>query len=177
MRTCSRLDQTATRRRGQIGWRSDGQITFDYRKCVKSSGPKYSTSVLPKYMFVYPHSALTQRGASRSSRNVEGGMRWTAGWSARLPRGRSHPGGRRSRVVLVPRRWDQPPGQEPGATEANKPGTPGSARISRKTIAQGMPDVPAGPVVTAACFPCCRRAMGAACTRHSLRPLNFEGVL
>jgi hypothetical protein len=39
-----------------------------------------------------------------------------------------------------------------------------------------MPDVLAGPVVTAACFPCCRRAMGAACTRHSLRPLfSFEG--
>ena len=28
----------------------------------------------------------------------------------------------------------------PKATEANKPGTPGRARISRKTIAQGMPD-------------------------------------
>jgi len=38
-----------------------------------------------------------------------------------------------------------------------------------------MPDVPALPVVTAACFFCCRRAMGAACTRHSLRPLVFEG--
>src|SRR5262244_24413 len=92
-----------------------------------------------------------------------------------MSRGRRHPGGRRSRVVLVPRRWDQPPGQEPGGTEANKPGTPGSARISRKTIAQGMPDVLALPVVTAACFFCCRRAMGAACTRHSLRPLLSEG--
>ncbi len=33
----------------------------------------------------------------------------------------------------------------------------------------------AEPVVTAACFFCCRRAMGAACTRHSLCPLFSEG--
>src|SRR6201985_3165310 len=42
-------------------------------------------------------------------------------------------------------------------------------------LAQGMPVVPAEPVVTAACFFCCRRAMGAACIRHSLRPLTYEG--
>src|SRR5262249_17742033 len=56
-------------------------------------------------------------------------------------------------------------GDDQQATEAIKPGTPGRA------CAQGMPDVPAESVVTAACFPCCKRAMGAACTRHSLRPL------
>jgi len=39
-----------------------------------------------------------------------------------------------------------------------------------------MSDVPAGPVVTAACFFCCRRAMGVACTRHSLRPLADRGL-
>jgi|SRR5579864_8033510 len=31
----------------------------------------------------------------------------------------------------------------------------------------------ANPVATAACFLLCRRAMGAACTRPSLRPLRF----
>src|SRR5215475_10788926 len=36
-------------------------------------------------------------------------------------------------VKFLARRWRE-------ATEANKPGTPGRARISRKTIAQGMPD-------------------------------------
>jgi hypothetical protein len=41
-----------------------------------------------------------------------------------------------------------------------------------KTIAQGMPVDLAEPVVTAACFFCCRRAMGEAITRHSLRPLR-----
>jgi len=50
--------------------------------------------------------------------------------------------GRRSRVVLVPRRWDQPSGlkrcrpcsrhaESPGGTVAKKPGTPRRSRISR----------------------------------------------
>jgi hypothetical protein len=38
-----------------------------------------------------------------------------------------------------------------------------------------MPDDLAEPVVTAASFFCCWRAMGEAFTRHSLHPLNFEG--
>ena len=33
-----------------------------------------------------------------------------------------------------------PWGQEPGATVAKKPDTPGRARSSRKTIAQGVPE-------------------------------------
>jgi hypothetical protein len=40
-----------------------------------------------------------------------------------------------------------------------------------------MPDVLAEPVVTAACYFCCRRAMGAACTRHSQRPLIVEDAI
>jgi hypothetical protein len=56
-------------------------------------------------------------------------------------------------------------------TVATKRWSPRRARITRKTIAQGMPVDPALPVVTAACFFCCRRAMGEVVTRHSLRPL------
>ncbi|MGJ4902004.1 hypothetical protein ACQR0V_10570 [Bradyrhizobium sp. HKCCYLS2058] len=48
----------------------------------------------------------------------------------------SREGARARRVVMV----------------ANKPGAPGRLRISVKTIARGMPVVPAEPVVTAACF-------------------------
>jgi hypothetical protein len=55
-------------------------------------------------------------------------------------------------------------------TVAIKARTPGRSRISRKTIARGMPVDPAEPVVTAACYFHCRRAMGEAITRHSLRP-------
>jgi hypothetical protein len=50
-----------------------------------------------------------------------------------------------------------------------------STNISVKTIAQGMPDDLAEPVVTAASFLICWRAMGEAVARHSLRPLHFEG--
>jgi hypothetical protein len=59
-------------------------------------------------------------------------------------------------------------------TGAKEPGPRGERAGNRNTIAQGRPDDLAEPVVTAACFFCCRRAMGAACTRPSLRPLYFE---
>jgi hypothetical protein len=51
-----------------------------------------------------------------------------------------------------------------------------STKDTVKTIAQGMPDDLADPVVTAACFFVCRRAMGEAFTRHSLRPLSILRV-
>jgi hypothetical protein len=60
-------------------------------------------------------------------------------------------------------------------TGARKPGPRESTKDTVKTIAQGMPVDLAEPVVTAASFSCCWRAMGEAFTRHSLRPLSFEG--
>jgi hypothetical protein len=51
--------------------------------------------------------------------------------------------GRRSRVVLTPRRWCQARGILSRATEARKPGLRGEPEVSRKTIAQGMPFVSA----------------------------------
>jgi hypothetical protein len=64
--------------------------------------------------------------------------------------------------------WSWPPDAEAklaGVTNAasdggNQARSPGRSRISRKTIAQGMPDDPAEPVVTAASFFVCWRAMG-----------------
>ena len=67
------------------------------------------------------------------------GLRWTHF----SPQGVRQARVRSSCVVLIPRRWDQAPGQKPGAMEANKPGTPGRARSSRNTIAQGVPVVSA----------------------------------
>ncbi len=58
----------------------------------------------------------------------------------------------------------------------SSPAPRGERGAAVKTIARGMPVVSAEPVVTAACFSCCRRAMGAACIRHSLRPPSFEGT-
>jgi len=57
------------------------------------------------------------------------------------------------------------------ATVAKKPGTPGRTRISRKTIARGMPDDVGVPAVTnSRVFYTTREAAGARCARHSLRP-------
>ena len=80
------------------------------------------------------------------------------------------------RVVLIPRRWDQVLRRRFARRRwLQSPVHRGERAISRKTIAQGMPVAPALPVVTAACLLCCRRAMGAACTRHSLRPPFSRG--
>ena len=56
--------------------------------------------------------------------------------------------GRRSRVVLTPRRWRQVCGDDPQATVTKEPDHRGEHEISRKTIARGMPDVSGVTVVT-----------------------------
>src|SRR5579864_8198649 len=86
--------------------------------------------------------------------------------------------GRRSRVVLTPRRWRQAGGDDPPAMVTIKPGSPGRARRKPlKPFAQGMPGVSGEPVVNnSVCFftlhPRLRVRLSA---RHSLRPLFSEG--
>src|SRR5260370_25578166 len=61
--------------------------------------------------------------------------------------------GRRSRVVLTPRRWCQVRAKERGRRWQKKPGRRGERDISRKTIARGMPGDSGVTVVTMlACF-------------------------
>jgi hypothetical protein len=47
---------------------------------------------------------------------------------------------RSSRVVLIPRRWDQASGDYPFAMVAKEPGHQGERGVSRKAIAQGVPE-------------------------------------
>src|ERR1700730_1753761 len=101
-------------------------------------------------------------------------MRWTQ--AALLTRARTC--GRRSRVVLTPRRWRQVSWEVfPRSDGGKRARSPGRHEISRKTIAQGRSDCFGEPVVTTlVClfhFAC--EAAGAASTRLSLRPLLFEG--
>jgi hypothetical protein len=56
-------------------------------------------------------------------------------------------------------------------TVATQRWSPGRSRISRKTIAQGMPVDPAYLWFLPLCFFIAQGAMGATGTRHSLRPL------
>ncbi len=100
----------------------------------------------PNHLYI-PRRPVPQRGGSRSSR-TRGGMRWTR--AALLTRARAC--GRRSRVVLMPRRWHQiGERQLSPMTGARKPGPRGERAISRKTIARGMPGVSGVTVVTNAC--------------------------
>ena len=74
-----------------------------------------------------------QRGVSRSSR-TRGGMRWT--WAAR--RRTRRPRGRRSRMVLTPRRWRQVGGSVSAGDGGNKARLTGeSTKETVKTIACG----------------------------------------
>ena len=70
--------------------------------------------------------------------------------------------GDKPRVKIPGRRW-QPAG------------SPGRARSSRKPIAQGVPGDFGVPVLSLrASFLFARKAVGASCTRHSLRPPAFS---
>ena len=79
------------------------------------------------------------RGASRSSRNVGPGLRWTLWRQVCLRAGRKRRGVRPSRVVLAPRCWRQALRSKfSGVTVTTKPAHRGDHEVSRKTIAQGM---------------------------------------
>src|ERR1019366_7040028 len=90
-----------------------------------------------------------------------GGMRWTR--TTLLTRAWGC--GRRSRVVLTPRRWCQVPEKQAsqGRRWQKSPVTGESAKETVKTIARGMPDVSGVTVVTNACaFYQCTRGCGRA---------------
>jgi hypothetical protein len=80
----------------------DGQITSLYRKYVKPRDEKYFTSVFQKYMIVSTYPGPARGRFGRSSRNV--------GRDAMDADGALDEAcccGRRNRVVLISRRWDQ----------------------------------------------------------------------
>jgi hypothetical protein len=122
-------------------------------------------------------SASTRRGRIAIVTDVGSGMRWTRPCRKTSDADADE----RNRVVLIPRRWDQPPGlaisaltgrtrREPGGTEANKPGTPRRARISRKPLRRECRCFGVPVAFFVACEPRVRLSI-----RCSLRPLNFRG--
>src|SRR5260221_7499343 len=94
---------------------------------------------------------------------------------------------RQNRVVLTPVAGaksavatSDPTGVEeplnPPTTVTRRTRRRGEHGISRKAITQGMPDASAEPVCSCAHpLSIAHETAGAACTRHSLRPLVFEG--
>jgi len=98
--------------------------------------------------FAHPAPA---RGAFRPIvTNVGSGMRWTC-CSRSDERGAMRTA--KSRGPGAPTLASSFASDDGEATEANKPGTPGRSRISRKTIARGMPVVPAA-LLLPACSKC-----------------------
>jgi hypothetical protein len=85
--------------------------------------------------------------------------------------------GRRSRAGLdtqtLVSSWREMISQKTGASK--KAGPLGGRHVSRKTIAQGRPDDPVEPLVTAVCSLFCRRAADTTGARPSLRPSFIEG--
>src|ERR1700736_4800512 len=84
-------------------------------------------------------------------------------------------GGRRSRVVLTPRRWRQVSRKVSAKRRwQTSPVTGESAKETVKTIARGMPGEAGVTVVTTLVifFHCASEEWGASRARHSLRTLN-----
>jgi hypothetical protein len=90
---------------------------------VQSSLQKYSDSILTQITSITLAVSSHMRDVSRSSR-TRGGMRWTQ--AALLTRALAC--GRRSRVVLTPRRWRQAGGRNFTDDGDKKARSPGRAR-------------------------------------------------
>ena len=109
-------------------------------------------------------AVVTKRGAGCDGRADIAGERYRCG--------------RRRRVVLIPRRWDQVLRDEfAGRRRLASPVLRGERAISRNTIAQGVPDRFGSPVVTTlVCFSFSHTRLRVRLSaRHSLRPLFSEG--
>jgi hypothetical protein len=117
---------------------------------------------------LFARPALTKRGASRSSRVLA-----RDAMDALASPTSDAQANERNRVVPIPRRWNQPPGQEPGGMAANKPGTPGRSRISRKPLRRESRRCSGSPVVPPPCF-LLHGAHG--CNRHPAFPAPSDLV-
>ena len=123
------------------------QTRFSFRSpesdllCLSSPAVKnIFVRTRPKSLHIFYRPA-PHRGVSRSSR-TRSGMRWTR--AALLTRAQAR--GRRSRVVLTPRRWRQVGGGSSAGDGDNKARSPGRARRKPlKPLRAGMPGEPVYP--------------------------------
>ena len=161
-----RVRENHVREKSKFAWRFKGE------SAVQSPKPKIFYFCFSEIHVFFTSSRLDQEGRIAIVTNVECGTRWThmASMKTSEPMRTAKSCGPGLPTLRLSSRDDDL--ADDGGKKAR---SPRRSRISRKTIAQGMPVDLAEPVVTAACFFCCRRAMGEAFTRHSLRPLCFRG--
>jgi hypothetical protein len=141
-------------------------------KSVFSVKPKFPLALMGQISGISPPVSPDERGGSRSSRNA----RWDAVDAEAATDERGF-GGRRSRVVLTPRRWRQVARNVCAATVARKPVHRGEHEISRKPLRREGRMLSAEPVCSCAHLfvHIAHETAGAARTRSSLRPLIGEG--
>ena len=149
--------------------KSPGQLTARF---VQPLVKKYSDFPKQQISSILPPSRAHKRGASRSSRTLGAGC---GGRGSAFDE--RHRRGRRSRVVLTPRRWRSSRQLTLPATVTKKPDRRGELEVSRKPLRREGRTASAEPVCSCALFflPFARETAGAARTRSSLRPLTFGG--
>ena len=143
-----------------------GKSLLIFRNGVKPKNQKYSASLVAQITGMTPPVSPDERGGSRSSR-TRGGMRWTRSLANDERRRR----GRRSRVVLAPRRWRQVRGKQnfSRAMVARKPGHQGERGVSRNPSRRESRTASAEPVCSCAFFvSLCTRDRG--CSAHPAFP-------
>jgi hypothetical protein len=115
-------------------------------------------------MFHHPRPASI-RGALRGRHDTRGGMRWTRCVMRRMTLSRTAKSCGSGAPTLALSLAGKIVLRGDGGKKAR---SPGRSRISRKTIAQGMPVVAGEPVVANACAFCCTRGRG--CIGHPAFP-------
>src|ERR1700735_5495886 len=136
-----------------------------------SEFPKFYFPSDPNQFYIPRHPGPTRQGRFAIVTNVGQGMRWTR--AALLTRALIC--GRRSRVVLTPRRWRQASQKCLRGDGGKQARSPGRARNKLlKPSRAGMPGDPGATVVTTSCaFYLCTRDCG--CNGHPAFPAPSLG--
>src|SRR6185437_4418976 len=146
------------------------------RSNVKPSAQKYFASVFLKIMISFAHPAPARRDVSADRHDTWGGDAMDA---LRPPDERGAMRTAKSRGPGAPTLASSLLVTNRQATEANKPGTPGRSRISRKPLRRGcrLFRLPCVACVRKSALSLHARLAGAACIRHSLRPRNSRATI
>ena len=161
------------------------------RRANHCSRQKPSVQPLCKKYFAFPEMQIRCREGclvpTRGAYRDRHGRRARDAMDAAARKTSASSRGRPSRVVPIPRRWDQACSMALSVLWSDMPrrrrwlSSPvhrGEREAAVNTIARGMPACFGVPAVTnSRDYHSTREAAGAACTRHSLRPLYDEGHL
>ena len=135
--------------------------TSDFRKIILTSTPNHRRNARIPSQPEGRLAIVTKRGTGCGGRGSADNERRGCG--------------RRNRVVLMPRRWHHVLEKLTllGSNGGKKARSPGRARISRKTIAQGRPDCLRFTCMLVCAFPVhqCTRDRG--CSAHPVFPAPF----